>query len=405
MYLNAETQAQVLARFNFALREGGYLTLGKAEMLPAHSNLFSAVDLKRRVFRKVPGATLRERLMVLTEAGDRQLGQPEPRVERIRNAALEANPGAQIVVDAAGRLMMANSRARALFDLRLDDVGRPFQDLEISYRPLELRSKIQQVYMERRPSQIYEVEWPTASGEVVHLEVQLLPLIDDNQALLGASISFADVTRSRRYKEELEQANQGLEDAYAELQSTNEELETTNEELQSTVEELETTNEELQSTNEELETMNEEMQSTNDELQTINDELAQRTAELHQLTEFLESIWAGLGGAVAVLDPELRVLVWNQDFEELWGFREAEVQGQSFLDLDIGLPVDQVRPALQLAMSDGNGSQSTVLQATNRRGKTLTCRVACSPLVGDDKTVRGVIVVVVEEFQGQPAAG
>jgi two-component system CheB/CheR fusion protein len=231
--------------------------------------------------------------------------------------------------------------------------------------------------MERRPSQIYEVEWPTASGEAVQLEVQLLPLVDDNQALLGASISFADVTRSRRYREELEQANQGLEDAYAELQSTNEELETTNEELQSTV----------------------------DELQTTNDELAQRTAELHQLTEFLESIWAGLGGAVAVLDPELRVLVWNQDFEELWGFREAEVQGQSFLDLDIGLPVDQVRPALQLAMSDGNGSQSTVLQATNRRGKTLTCRVTCSPLVGDDKTVRGVIVVVVEEFQGQPAAG
>jgi two-component system CheB/CheR fusion protein len=389
MYLNAETQAHVLARFNFALREHGYLMLGKAEMLLAHSNLFSSVDLKRRVFRKVPGATLRDRLMALTEAGERQTGNPGSRDERIRDAALEANPGAQIVVDAAGHLMMANSRARVLFSLRPDDVTRPFQDLEVSYRPLGLRSKIQQVYVDRRPSPVYEVEWPAGSGEVIHLEVQILPLIEDNQALLGASISFTDVTRSRRYKEELEHANQGLEDAYAELQSTNEELETTNEELQST--------------NEELETMNEEMQSTNDELQTINDELAQRTAELHQLTEFLESIWAGLGGAVAVLDPDLRVLVWNHGFEELWGIREAEVQGQPFLDLDIGLPVDQVRPALQEAMSDGNGSQSTVLQAINRRGKTLTCRVTCSPLVGNDKTVRGVIVVVVEEPQRQPA--
>jgi two-component system, chemotaxis family, CheB/CheR fusion protein len=397
MYLNSETQSHVLARFGFALREGGYLLLGKAEMLLAHSNLFGAVDLKRRVFRKVPGATLRDRLMVLTEAGERHIDQPEPREERIRNAALEANPGAQIVVDAAGYLMMANSRARALFDLRTDDVGRPFQDLEISYRPLELRSKIQQVYLERRPSQIYEVEWPTPSGEVAHLEVQLLPLVDGNQALLGASISFADVTRSRRYKEELEQANQGLEDAYAEVQSTVEELETTNEELQSTVEELETTNEEL-------ETMNEEMQSTNDELQTINDELAQRTAELHQLTEFLESIWAGLGGAVAVLDPDLKVLVWNHGIEDLWGVREEEVQGKHFLDLDIGLPVDQVQPTLRQAMSGDNGSQSTVVQAINRRGKTVTCRVTCSPLIGNDKAVRGVIVVVVEEPEGQPAA-
>jgi two-component system, chemotaxis family, CheB/CheR fusion protein len=56
--------------------------------------------------------------------------------------------------------------------------------------------------------------------------------------VLGASVTFADVTRSRRYKEELEHANQGLEDAYAELQSTNEELQTTNEELQTTNDQL-----------------------------------------------------------------------------------------------------------------------------------------------------------------------
>jgi two-component system, chemotaxis family, CheB/CheR fusion protein len=403
MYLNSETQSHVLARFSFALREGGYLLLGKAEMLLAHSNLFTSVDLKRRVFQKVPGATLRERLMVLTDAG-RPVGNSGTREDRVRNAALEASPEAQIVVDAGGYLTIANSRARELFNLSLDDLNRPFQDLEVSYRPLELRSKIQHVYVERRPSQVYEVEWPTASGEVAHLEVQVAPLVDENQVLLGASIGFADVTRSRRYKEELEHANQGLEDAYAELQSTNEELETTNEELQSTVEELETTNEELQSTNEELETMNEEMQSTNEELQTINDELGQRTSELNQLNAFLESIWAGLGGAVVVLDPDLRVLVWNHGSEDLWGVRQDEVQGQHFLNLDIGLPVDQLGPALRQAMSAGNGGRTTTVDATNRRGRPLRCRVTCSPLVGNDTTVRGVIVVVEPQPDGQPAA-
>jgi two-component system, chemotaxis family, CheB/CheR fusion protein len=396
MYLNSDTQSNVLARFSFALREGGYLFLGKAEMLLAHSNLFTAVDLKRRVFRKVPGATLRERLMVLAEAGERQPGSPGPREDRIRDAALEAGTDAQIVVDAAGFLVMANTRARALFDLGADDLGRPFQDLELSYRPLELRSKIQQAYLERRPSPVHEVEWPARGGEVTHLEVQVVPLTDGNQVLLGASVSFVDVTRSRRYKEELEHANQGLEDAYAELQSTNEELETTNEELQSTVEELETTNEELQSTNEELETMNEEMQSTNEELQTINDELAQRTAELNRLNAFLESIWAGLGGAVAVLDPDLRVLVWNRGSEDLWGLRQEEVQGQHFLNLDIGLPVDKVRPALRTSMSGRNGTQTILVEATNRRGKPIRVRVSCSPLVGDHEDIHGVILVIEE---------
>jgi two-component system CheB/CheR fusion protein len=397
MYLNSETQAHVLARFSFALREGGYLLLGKAEMLLAHSNLFTSTDLKRRVFQKVPGATLRERLMVLTEAGERPAGNQRAREERIPGAALEASPEAQIVVDAGGFLMLANARARTLFKLTTDDLARPFQDLELSYRPLELRSKIQQAYVERRPSQVDEVEWPTPSGEIAHLQVQVVPLIDDHQALLGASINFTDVTRSRRYKEELEHANQGLEDAYAELQSTNEELETTNEELQSTVEELETTNEELQSTNEELETMNEEMQATNDELQTTNDELGQRTTELNQLNAFLESIWAGLDGAVTVLDPDLRVLVWNHGAEDLWGVRQEEVQGQHFLHLDIGLPIDQIRPALRAAMGGENGTQSTVIQATNRRGRTVVCRVTCSPLLDSDKNLRGVIMVVVDE--------
>jgi two-component system, chemotaxis family, CheB/CheR fusion protein len=405
MYLNSETQSHVLARFSFALREGGYLMLGKAEMLLAHSDLFTATDLKRRVFQKVPGATLRERLMVLTEGGGRPASNQLAREERIRSAALEASPEAQIVVDAGGYLMLANQRARTIFKLDADDLARPFQDLELSYRPLELRSKIQQVYAELRPSQIDVVEWPTTSGEVAHLQVQVVPLIDEHQGLLGASINFTDVTRSRRYKEELEHANQGLEDAYAELQSTNEELETTNEELQSTVEELETTNEELQSTNEELETMNEEMQATNEELQTINDELGQRTTELNQLNAFLESIWAGLEGAVAVLDADLRVLVWNHGSEDLWGVRQEEVQGQHFLNLDIGLPVEKVRPALRAAMSGDNGTRSTVIQATNRRGRTVTCRVSCSPLLDSDKNLRGVIVVVADEPGQQAPTG
>jgi two-component system CheB/CheR fusion protein len=125
--------------------------------------------------------------------------------------------------------------------------------------------------------------------------------------------------------------------------------------------------------------MNEELQSTNEELQTINDELGQRTAELNQLNAFLESIWAGLGGAVAVLDPDLRVLVWNHGSEDLWGVRQDEVQGQHFLNLDIGLPADQVRPALRRAMGGGNGAQSTMVVATNRRGRPVRCRSPAAP--------------------------
>ena len=157
--------------------------------------------------------------------------------------------------------------------------------------------------------------------------------------------------RDQRIADEHERATRELETAYEELQSTNEELETTNEELQSTVEELETTNEELQSTNEELETMNEELQSTNEELETVNEELRRRSEELKRLNAFLESILASLRGGVVVVDPDFLILSWNRQAEDLWGLRSDEVRGRNLLNLDIGLPVERLKPALRACLA------------------------------------------------------
>src|SRR5205823_13207700 len=150
---------------------------------------------------------------------------------------------------------------------------RPFQDLELSYRPIELRKLIDQAVDQRRAVTVREFEWETIGRETRYFDITVVPLADTGSQLLGIAISLADASRAQELQVQLNRSKQDLETAYEELQSTNEELETTNEELQTTVEELETTNEELQSTNEELETMNEELQSTNEELQTINEEL------------------------------------------------------------------------------------------------------------------------------------
>jgi two-component system CheB/CheR fusion protein len=216
---------------------------------------------------------------------------------------------------------------------------------------------------------------------------------------LGISITFHDVTHHRRLQTELEKSRQELETAYEELQSTNEELETTNEELQSTVEELETTNEELQSTNEELETMNEELQSGNEELQTINDELRERTDEVNRSKAFLESILASLHTVAVVIDPNFNILMWNAAANELWGLRDDEVQGRSFLLLDIGLPVEQLRAPIRSVLSGRSAFQGVVLKATNRRGKAIQCRITCTPLVGAEQDTQGVILLM-EEWSG-----
>jgi two-component system CheB/CheR fusion protein len=390
MYFNAETQSHILRRLHFAMADNGYIFLGKAEMLINHGDWFQPVDLRMRLFRKLPRGPLNGG----RRQPDDELGERVAQAERVRTAALAAGPVAQIALDEQDNLVVANAQAELLFNLRRIDVGRPFQDLEVSYRPVELRSILDRVKQEQRPVELQGVRWQrSASAEISVLDVSVMPLYDMRNALIGISVSFSDVTRYRRLHDELEHANEELERAYQELQSLNEELETTNEELQSTNEELETTNEELQSTNEELETMNEELQSTNDELQEINDALRIRTGELDDANAFLGSILESLGTAVIVVDKSLRVTVWNHGAEDMWGLRADEAQAQPLPALDIGLPVTEVTQLVRDLLRAGQGGRSeVVLESLNRRGRAVRLRLEAS-LLRDGGQVQGAILV------------
>jgi two-component system CheB/CheR fusion protein len=179
MYFNAETQARILARLHFALNDEGFLFLGRAEMLLTHANLFTPVALRHRVFRKSAGTSVRDRLLALAQAGHDEAGSRLAQQVRLRDRAFDAGPAAQVVVDANNNLSMVNQQACAMFVLTPRDLGRRFCDLEVSYRPVELRSCIEQVHTERRVISLRNVERSLPSGEVQHLDVQVIPLSDN----------------------------------------------------------------------------------------------------------------------------------------------------------------------------------------------------------------------------------
>jgi len=396
MYFNAEAQAKIITRFAFALNEGGFLFLGKAEMLINHSNTFKSVDLKRRIFINIGKVSRRDRsLLMLQNSNSEEVNYLVSDVN-LRHAAFDVNPVAQVVVDLNGLIILANERARSLFGLNHKEIC-PLQDLQLSHRGVELRAWIEQAYTERRPTTIRDVEWTTfSSSDRQYFDVLVTPLLDMSNILLGVSITFIDITPSKRLQEELEHSNKEVEMAYEELQSTNEELETTSEELQSSNEELETTNEELQSTNEELETMNEELQSTNEELQTLNEEIRLRSDKLNETNTYLASILTSLRGGVVVVDRDLQVQIWNYKAEDLWGLRTEEVKGQHFLNLDIGLPVEQLLQAIRTCLLGQAAYTEVTVEATNRRGRGINCKVTCTPMVNTAQEIRGVIMLMEE---------
>jgi two-component system CheB/CheR fusion protein len=385
MYLDSDTQKQVIVKFSFSLNDGGFLILGKSEMLFTRVRDFGVMDLKLRVFQR----ERTDRAGVATLFGD---GEPAERAEELPRLAFDEAPAAQVMVRADGRLLAVNRRARDLLGVQASDVGRPLQDLEVSYRPIELRGPIEEAFS-KGSFEIRDVVWRARDGSPLTLDVQVSRLAAAG-GLEAVLVAFVDVSEAGQLQHDLETSNQELETAMEELQSTNEELETTNEELQSTNEELETTNEELQSTNEELETMNEELHSTNEELQTLNEELHERTTELAGLNTFMSSILASVRGAVVVLDDEMRVRVWNAQAYELWGLRDDEVQGSSLMGLDIGLPLDPVREQIRRTLG-GDADQDTIeVDATNRRGRAVLVRITSSRLQPD--AGRGVILLMEE---------
>ena len=394
IYFNAETQTGVMRRLHLALADDGILVLGKSELLLTFNDGFVAEDLPLRVFRKLPVVRPRDALQMHLVGGN----QLRPRRREIPEMVLDAfrvSPVAQLVLDRDSTVVMGNEPLRALFGVGEREIGTNLKDLEISYRPFELRSLVEKAHGQAGPVHGDRVTWLGHDGSEHHLEVEVAALRSDGR-LTGTSIAFRDVTRHSIMTAALEQSKHELENAYEELQSTVEELETTNEELQSTNEELETTNEELQSSNEELETMNEELQSSNEELETMNEELRLRTGELSRANLLVESMLASLGVGVAVVDRELRIQMWNDRAKDLWGVDLAEVRGQHFLNLDIGLPVEDLRDAVRAGVA-GTISADLRIRARDRRGREIVCKIRTAPLADLRGEVAGAIIVMESE--------
>ena len=394
MYFNSETQSRIVSRLAFALRPDGVLFLGKAEMLLTHGNTFEPLDLKRRFFRKSSSVLSLDDSRPRNEDAAPHTGSVDVHAE-LRAAMVAGSPMAQIAVDSTGRLAVVSQKAHGLLGLTPRDVGRPFQDLDISYRPVELRSQLNAVVDSGIPITLRQVKWPGRNGSPnLYIDILVTPLLTSAGRPVGVGFNFSDVTHARALQDELELANRQLETAYEELQSTNEELETTNEELQSTVEELETTNEELQSTNEELETMNEELQSTNDEFQYVNEQLQLRSGEVTDLNTFMLSILGSLSSAVIVVDRELVIEVWTRQAQELWGLREEEAVGQHLLNVDSGLPGVELLPYVKAAVTGLQAQAGADFAVVNRRGRTVDLHITVSSLTNSAGDTTGAILVM-----------
>jgi two-component system CheB/CheR fusion protein len=143
--------------------------------------------------------------------------------------------------------------------------------------------------------------------------------------------------------------------------------------------------------------MNEELESTNSELQSINSDLNLRTDEVEQFNVLLHSITGNIPLGAVVMNANLKVTVWNERAADLWGLRTEEVIGKPFFDLDIGLPTEEIRAMINEVLSGKPSHDEMVVEALNRRGTHIRCRVRASFF--SDGGQSGSVVLVMEELK------
>jgi two-component system CheB/CheR fusion protein len=344
IYFTGDLQDKILARFHYAIREGGFLFLGRSESLLARSRWFTPLNVKWRIFHRTnaPAPTVPTAMpggdyenATTAAAARSEAIDAATRLQRV----VEALPDALMVIDAQDTILVWNAAAEALYDSPGEAaLNRKFRDLDISYRIEGLRARVEEVKSKHIPARLENVNFLRRSGEIVHADLTVLPLFEGPR-VVAVIVCGSDATDQARLKDQMTRVSEQHATAIEELQATNEELETTNEELQST--------------NEELETTVEELQAANSELATVNAELERRTGEMNRLEAYQRAVLASLESAVLVTDREAIVTTWNQTAERMWGLGSEHVIGRSLWMLPIGEMTRLTRQPLTRVLETG----------------------------------------------------
>ena len=355
IYLQRDTQRDVIDLFHYALRPGGYLLLGTSETIDG-SDLFRTEHKKYCLFRRRNVPAPEPRLPVFPLVPARRAGSTEPKeteegpvaygalhqrvVEHFAPPSLLLSPDHRVMhlSERAGRYLahpggeVTNNvfkLLRAEFHLELRAALLATQDRQqvVHTKPVAVRidGQTQQVALTVYPASALEQD-----GFVVVVfddQTQAAPPPPD-----APKSEPTPATEAAEYRPPAPELEAELEQTKQRLQAIIEEYETSQEEMKVANEEMQSTNEELRSTLEELETSKEELQSLNEELSTLNQENQHKVEELSQLSGDLQNLLAATHIATLFLDRELRIMRFTPQVGELFNVRLSD-RGRPLTDL------------------------------------------------------------------------
>ena len=363
IYMDASLQKKAFTTFHYALKENGFLLLGKSETTAASSDLFAQISKRDKIYscKPLPGK--------FTHIATELAHQTGRRMEGASITKNYANGWAKTTQTdfrkSAEAIMISKSPASVIVNEAMDIVeihgdispflqapqGKPTHNVIKMAREglaFELRNATHKATKEHATAGKENIPVKINSKQSL-VNIEIIPLTDTvephylirfekkdhvsnpflNEKSAGKRGADSSASERARVKSLENELSQTLED----MRSITEDMEATNEELQSTNEELQSSNEEMQSLNEELETSKEELQSTNEELIIVNQELLDKQEQLNISHFYSEAIVTTMREPLVVLDRNLRVKTANAAFYKKFNVEEKETEDKLFYEI------------------------------------------------------------------------
>jgi len=357
IYVQPILQKKALTTFHYALKENGFLLLGKSETTGAASDLFNSFDKGNKMYtRKSVRASFLQmpvgRKEVIFKGNDHESGKNG-------NGKDDFHKNADDILLARYNGVIVNNEMDIVqfrgvtFPWLAAPPGKPNLNVLKMARDglaFELRNALHKAKNSKEALVKEDIPMQlTGEERMVTIEVIPLPntpdphyliLFKDNtppfdakQKQIKGKRKASPGSQQDRQQARILDLEKELAQAREDMRSITEDQEAFNEELQSANEELLSGSEELQSLNEELETSKEETQTSNEELIVVNQELYDRNEQLNLSRLYAESIVTTIREPLIILNKNLHVRSANRSYYNKFQTSAEETDGRPLFEL------------------------------------------------------------------------
>ena len=354
IYFDQSLQHKLMPLFHYSLRAGGALLLGSSETVGRHTQLFTPLQSKLRLYRREDHALsgdVRSAVKsfpplswIAKELPVSSSKTPSQTPDNLQSAAdqvlLQVYAPAAVVVNDEGDVVYISGRTGKYLEPAAGKANWNFHAMVREGLRAPIASALRQAANQSEAVQLHglQVQLPGGGMQSVDITVQALrepSTLRGMKMIVFRELAAAHANPSKKYKSAtaIQQVQTAEMQQYKdEIQTLREENRASQEELQSANEELQSTNEELQSTNEELTTSKEEMQSMNEELQTINAEMQTKLDDLALAQSDMNNLLNSIEIAILFLDQNLNLRRYTDRASKIISIREGDI-GRPLSDL------------------------------------------------------------------------